>query len=119
MPLHRWRLLARRYNQSALLANQLGRVAQVPVVPDLLLRRRNTPSQGQQTRVGRSRNVAGAFAVHPRHAARVRWRSVLLVDDVLTPGATVAACTRVLRRAGARQVDELTLARVVRPSAPE
>ena len=119
VPLHRWRLLARRYNQSALLANQLGRVAQVPVVPDLLLRRRNTPSQGQQTRTGRSRNVAGAFAVHPRHAARVRGRSVLLVDDVLTTGATVAACTRVLRRAGARQVDVLTLARVVRPSAPE
>ncbi len=119
VPLHRWRLLARRYNQSALLANQLGRVAQVPVVPDLLLRRRNTPSQGRQSRAGRSRNVAGAFAVHPRHAARVRGRCVLLVDDVLTTGATVAACTRALKRAGVRQVDVLTLARVVRPSAPE
>lgn len=119
VPLHRWRLLARRYNQSALLANQLGRLSQVPVVPDLLQRRRNTPSQGHLSRAGRSRNVAGAFAVHPRHAARVRGRAVVLVDDVLTTGATVAACARVLKRAGARQVDVLTLARVVRPAAPE
>nr|WP_242480432.1 ComF family protein [Rhodovibrio sodomensis] len=119
VPLHRWRLLARRYNQSALLANQLGRVASVPVVPDLLLRRRNTPSQGHLSRAGRGRNVAGAFAVHPGRAGRVRGRSVLLVDDVLTTGATVAACTRVLKRAGARQVDVLTLARVVRPAAPD
>jgi ComF family protein len=118
VPLHRWRLLARRYNQSALLANQLGRLSQVPVVPDLLLRRRNTPSQGHLSRTGRDRNVAGAFTVHPRHAARVRGCGVLLVDDVLTTGATVAACTRALKRAGARQVDVLTLARVVRPSAP-
>jgi ComF family protein len=119
VPLHRWRLLARRYNQAALLANQLGRLSGLPVVPDLLVRRRNTPSQGRLSAAGRSRNVAGAFAVHPRHAARVRGRCVLLVDDVLTTGATVAACTRVLRRAGAGQVDVLTLARVVRPSALE
>jgi ComF family protein len=119
VPLHRWRLLARRYNQSALLANQLGRLTGVPVVPDLLVRRRNTPSQGHLSRAGRSRNVAGAFAVPPRRAWRVRGRSVVLVDDVLTTGATVAACARVLKRAGARRVDVLTLARVVRPTAPE
>nr|WP_276570049.1 ComF family protein [Rhodovibrio salinarum] len=119
VPLHRWRLFARRYNQSALLANQLGRLSGVPVVPDLLRRRRNTPSQGHLSPAGRSRNVAGAFAVHRRYAERVRGRSVLLVDDVLTTGATVAACTRVLKRAGARQVDVLTLARVVRPTAPD
>jgi ComF family protein len=119
VPLHRWRLFQRRYNQSALLAWQLARLSGVPCVPDLLQRRRNTPSQGRLSPAGRSRNVAGAFRVAPRHAGRLKGRRVLLVDDVLTTGATVAACARVLKRGGAAGVDVLTLARVVRPAAPD
>jgi ComF family protein len=115
VPLHRWRLFRRRYNQAALLANALAKRTGLEVVPDLLQRTRNTPSQGRMTAAGRRRNVTGAFRVHARHRHRLRGRRVLLVDDVLTTGATAAACARVLRRAGAAGVDVLTLARVVRP----
>jgi ComF family protein len=113
VPLHRWRLFSRRYNQAALLALALGRQSGVPVETDLLLRRRNTPSQGRLSAAARKRNVAGAFAV-PR-AERLADRRVLLVDDVLTTGATAEACTAALLRAGAAAVDVMVLARVVRP----
>lgn len=115
VPLHRWRLFSRRYNQSALLAQALGRASGLPVLPDALRRTRNTPSQGRLSIAARQRNVAGAFAVDPRARARLEGRRVLLVDDVLTTGATVEACARSLKRAGAAGVDVLTLARVVRP----
>ncbi len=113
VPLHRWRLLRRRYNQSALLAKQLAVEAGRPFLPDLLTRRRNTPPQGQLGREGRKRNVAGAFAVAPRHRDDVVGRRVLLVDDVMTSGATANACAAVLKRSGAEQVFLLTAARVV------
>lgn len=116
VPLHWTRLWRRRFNQSALLARALGREAGAAVVPDLLVRRRRTPSQAGLGPAGRARNVAGAFRVNPRHRARLAGKQVVLVDDVHTTGATVDACTRVLLRAGAGGVDVLTLARVVRAS---
>lgn len=112
VPLHRWRLFLRRYNQAALLAQEAGRQAGVAVVPDLLVRRRRTRSQGGLDRGGRRRNVAGAFDL--RRKGSVEGKRVVLVDDVLTTGATVGECARVLLRAGAARVDVLTLARVVR-----
>lgn len=112
VPLHRWRLFRRRYNQAGLLAQALGRVAGCPVAPDLLVRRRSTPSQGGLGRAGRRRNVAGAFALRAGREAQVRGRRILLIDDVHTTGATLGECARVLRRAGAASVDALTLARV-------
>lgn len=115
VPLHRWRLIGRRYNQSALLALELGRLAQKPVLPDLLVRKRATPSQGRLGPAQRRANVAGAFAIKPRRAAGVPGKRVLLVDDVLTTGATSEECAKVLKRAGAGDVDVLTLARVNRP----
>ncbi len=115
VPLHRLRLLARRYNQSALLAHAIARRANVPCVPDLVVRRKRTPSQGGLSASARVRNVRGAFAVAPRHAGLVAGRRVVLVDDVLTTGATAESCARTLRAAGASAVDVLTLARVVRP----
>ena len=115
VPLHRWRLLRRRYNQSALLAMQLGRLSGKPVAPDLLRRRRNTPSQGRLSRGQRQLNVRGAFAVAPGRVSEVAGNGILLIDDVLTTGATVEACARVLKRAGAARVEVLTLARAVRP----
>jgi ComF family protein len=117
VPLHRWRLLARRYNQAALLSAALAGLRGLPHRPDLLQRQRWTPSQGRMKRGERWRNVAGAFRVRPRHCAMVKGRRVLLVDDVLTTGATVEACARALLRTGANAVDVLTLARVVRPLA--
>ena len=116
VPLHRRRLLARRFNQSALLAQALGREAAIEAVPDLLVRTRHTPSQGGLSASARRRNVTGAFAVRKGMADNVRGARVLMVDDVYTTGATVGACTAVLLRAGALAVDVITLARVVRPS---
>lgn len=112
VPLHWTRLFLRRYNQAALLANGVARVAGLRAAPDLLTRRRRTPSQGGLGREQRQRNVRGAFAV--RDPAAVAGRRVLLVDDVLTTGATASACAMALNRAGAASVDVLTLARVVR-----
>jgi ComF family protein len=115
VPLHRWRLLWRRYNQSALLALALGRLAQKPAMPGLLVRKRATPSQGRMGPAQRRANVAGAFALRAGRAAGVAGKRVLLVDDVLTTGATAEECAKVLKRAGAAAVDVLTLARVNRP----
>ena len=111
VPLHWRRLLGRRYNQSAELARRLGRIAGRPVVGDLLLRRRATQPQ-DGNRAARAANQAGAFAVNPRRAAAVAGRSVVVVDDVLTSGATLSACAECLRAAGAARVDVLALARV-------
>ncbi|CAA7616918.1 ComF family protein [Magnetospirillum sp. UT-4] len=117
VPLHPFRLLARRYNQAAVLAVALGRQAGLPVEPRLLLRRRHTPAQGHLGREERRRNVRGAFAVNPKLRDAAAGKAVLLIDDVLTTGATVGECARVLRAAGAAAVDVLTLGRVVHPHA--
>jgi len=114
VPLHRWRLVRRRYNQAAILANAVGCLRGKLVVPDLLVRQRATPSQGHLGRSQRHRNVAGAFALHPGRAQVAKGVRILLVDDVLTTGATAEACAKALRNAGAKAVDLLVLARVVR-----
>jgi len=114
VPLHYRRLVWRRYNQAGLLALRLGKRAGKTVVIDLLRRTRATPSQAGLGARDRRKNIAGAIAVTPRRAELIKGRRVLLIDDVLTTGATVGACARALRRAGAAGVDVLTLSRVVR-----
>ncbi|MEZ5985142.1 MAG: ComF family protein [Hyphomonas sp.] len=114
IPLHYARLVSRGFNQSAWLAGALARRTGVPVAVDALKRTRRTPTQGGLSARARRRNVAGAFAVRPRRAGSVQGKRVLLIDDVLTTGATLSACTRALKKAGALHVDVLVLARVVR-----
>jgi ComF family protein len=112
VPLGRWRLLSRRFNQAAILAQELSRLSGVPVEPQLLIRTRSTKTQVGLTHDQRRRNVAGAFTVPIRQRAKLQGRNVLLVDDVITTGATVEACARALKRAGAARVDVLALAMV-------
>lgn len=112
VPLHRWRLLHRRYNQAALLAMALSKRSGVRCMPDLLSRARRTPPQGTLNRDARARNVKGAIRLG-KAIDSVREKRILLVDDVLTTGATLGECVRVLREAGAARVDVVTLARVV------
>jgi ComF family protein len=114
VPLHWTRLLARKYNQAALLAHAIGRIAGLPVAPDVLVRRRRTAKLGTLGPAARRAAVRGAVGAHSRRARRIADRRVLLVDDVHTTGATLAACTRALLDAGAAGVDVLTLARTVR-----
>jgi ComF family protein len=116
VPLHWTRLAWRRFNQSAELARALCRLAARPeaLAPDLLRRIRRTPSQEGRSRAARHANMAGAVAVSRRWATRIEGRRVLLVDDVMTTGATLSACAEALRAAGAAGVDVLVLARVAR-----
>jgi len=111
VPLHLERLRWRGFNQALLLAKPLARHLNIRVDPFVLERIRATPPQVGLAKKDRHRNMAGAFAV--RKPSAVRERSALLVDDVYTTGATVNECARTLRRAGARQVDVLVLARAV------
>jgi len=113
VPLHASRLRFRRYNQSMLLARELGKLTGLPVDPHLVRRDKNTRQQVGLSGDGRLRNVQGAFALHARALERLGGRPVVLIDDVYTTGATVKAVTRALRRGGVERVDVLTLARVV------
>ena len=112
IPLHRLRLFKRRYNQAALLAQNLGVLSGKPVFVDALLRTKPTPAQGHMNRKERQANVKGAFNVNPHCLAAMKDKTVMLVDDVMTTGATLNECSQVLLDAGARGVKALTLARV-------
>jgi len=116
VPLHWRRLWARRFNQSSALAGVISAVCGVPVMHGGLKRVRATPQQVGRSKVERADNVQGAFRVPHEHKAAVAGRRLVLIDDVLTSGATVDTCTRALLRAGAAHVDVLVFARVVAPA---
>ena len=111
MPLHWRKRLERGFNQSELLAKFLAKRTGIPLVKSLQ-RRKQTDPQAGLTRAQRRTNVAGAFEVNRRQ--EVQGRHILLIDDVLTTGATASACSAVLKRAGAKRVTVLTLARADR-----
>jgi ComF family protein len=110
IPLNRWRLLHRRFNQSAILANEVSRLTGVPAAPLALERVKRTSSQVGLSSTERLANVAGAFLVPKARRSLVTGKRVLLIDDVITTGATVNAAARALRKAGASHVDVLALA---------
>ena len=114
VPLHWTRLLSRKYNQAAILAQGLARSAGRLYMPQLLKRGKRTKPQAALTKQQRKRNVQGAFTLHPRWGKdTVSGKIILLIDDVMTTGATISACARALKKAGAKKVWVLTLARTV------
>jgi ComF family protein len=113
VPLHWSRLWARRFNQSAALAGAISDIAGVPVLHGTLKRVRATPQQVGLSKTERADNVQGTFRVPADEKAQVAGRRLVLIDDVLTSGATVDTCARALLRAGAAHVDVLVFARVV------
>lgn len=113
-PLHWRRLFKRRYNQSALLAVRLAAMTGAPALLDALSRTRPTPAQQGLSADARRRNLQGAIVVSEARKAAIEGRRVVVIDDVLTTGATLSACARALKRAGAREVFGLVLARVAR-----
>jgi len=116
VPLHRWRLWKRRFNQSGFLAQTIARATGKPYRPDILVRRRATRSQVGLDEDDRRKNVRGAFELAAGTAAAVSGRRVLLIDDVRTTGATAEACAGVIRAAGAAQTDVVTFALVLEPA---
>jgi ComF family protein len=117
VPLHRWRLLRRRYNQAAELARPIARRWSKPFLADVLVRPRPGGQAGRSA-VGRRRAAAGAFVVPKTRRRLVEGRRILLVDDVMTTGSTAEACARALLRAGAKAVDLAVVARVREVSGP-
>jgi ComF family protein len=115
VPLHRFRLWSRRYNQSSLLAQHLSRQTRLAYRPELLSRIRATPRQVGLDHEKRRKNVRGAFRVPEAAKGEVRGRHLVLVDDVMTTGATAGACAKALKRAGAAHVDVLVFALVLEP----
>ncbi len=119
VPLHRWRLLRRQFNQAALLAQAISRETGIPTAPTALKRLRATGTQRQRSRAERRRNLIQAIDVSSGWAARLAGKHIVVIDDVLTSGATLDACAASLLRAGAASVQALVLARVPSPDDPE
>jgi ComF family protein len=113
VPLHRGRLFSRRFNQAAALATSISRASGIPFDPLALRRVKATVPQVGLSRAQRADNVQGAFRVTEEGRPRIAGRNLVLVDDVLTSGATIDACARALLRGGAQRVDALVFARVV------
>lgn len=114
VPLHPTRLLKRRYNQSALLVQALARETGLGYCPDLLVRRTRTAPLDGKSAEDRFSSLRGVISPHPSRAHRMAERPVLLVDDVMTSGATLAACADACHASGATQVFVLVLARVAK-----
>lgn len=114
VPIHWRRMLKRKYNQAELLAAHLAALRHLDHLPDVLIRRRNTEGQDHRNVIARFDNVSGAIEVSPRHRRHIEGRAVLLVDDVMTSGATLASCAEALRAAGSGPISVAVLARTVK-----
>ena len=115
VPLHWTRLFTRKYNQAAILAQRLSQASEIAYLPELLKRVRRTPPQASlHSKIQRLQNVRGAFQLHPQvEKDTLKDKVILLVDDVMTTGATIKACAKILKKSGAKKVWVLTAARTV------
>ena len=113
VPLHRWRIWGRGYNQSGLLASELAKLTDATLQVDALERHRHTPSLGGLGRNDRAKVLKGAIRINRSRAEAITGRQIILVDDVLTSGATANACVAVLLKGGARSVKIACFARVL------
>lgn len=113
VPLHRWRLFYRGFNQVTLMAHKLSQYINIPVWVNVLERFRATRPQSKLNRQERKKNLTGAFRIFPGHVSKIQGKSILLLDDVWTTGATLHECCKLLLKEGAGQVKVLTIARVI------
>ena len=114
VPLHYLRFVSRRFNQSAILAQQLSKKTGIKHLPNAVTRTRHTKQQTGLTHAQRAENVRNAFTINQKYAGVIRGKTILLIDDVITTGSTIEQCVKALLKAGAMQVNVLTLARAGR-----
>lgn len=112
VPLHYWRMVRRRYNQAAIIADDLGDTVGLPVVKQALIRTKATKAQGYLNPDERLKNIRGAFAIHPKYKEQIQGKTLIIIDDVYTTGVTVKECARILLKAGAKEIHVLAVARV-------
>jgi ComF family protein len=113
VPLHRWRLLKRGFNQASLLSNFVSQHTNIPTYSNILIRSKPTKPQSSLTKLQRQANLKNAFQIKNSKAQILKNKSVLLLDDIWTTGTTLQECCRTLLRAGAKEIKVLTLTRVV------
>lgn len=111
VPLHRVKLLLRKYNQAALLAKELARISGKKIMVSALLRKKHTKAQAGFSRQNRLKNITGAFVINKKYLDKIAGKKILLIDDVMTTGATVTECSKILLKAKVARVEVLTLAK--------
>ncbi len=114
VPLHWLRLIKRRYNQASILSTELAKLANITCWSNALIRTRHTPPQGHKNARDRHQNVAKAFDMNPSYAHKIQGKNIVLIDDVFTTGATIEECAKVLKSAGAKTINVLTIARAIK-----
>ncbi len=114
VPLHKVRLRERKYNQSLVLAKEIALYSKLKLLPDIITRSKNTPSQSGLDQKLRKANVREAFTINHKSKNSIKDKNILLIDDVITTGATINECARVLKLSGAREVFALSFARTVK-----
>ena len=116
VPLHKIRLRKRKFNQSLVLAKELDKNTKLKLIPDLVKRIKDTPSQSGLNQKLRRANMKSAFVINENYREAIRDKVIIVIDDVITTGSTINECAKVLKQNGAREVHALSFARTVKPS---